>query len=144
HTAIRNSAGNDEVEVIEIGGDVEGKSVAGDPAGKPHADGRQLFPTYPDAGQSWNPFSLDSEIGRCPNQHILQIAHVTVHVTAIGLQIENRIADDLTRTVIRDVAAAPGLMDFDASRRQHLGAGHYVRTAAVAAHTECNDMRVLE
>ena len=39
-----------------------------------------------------------------------------MHVAAIGPQVENRIADDLPGTVIRDVAAASGVVHLDASR----------------------------
>lgn len=36
------SAGDDELEVVEVGGDVEGESVGGDPAGDVDADGGDL------------------------------------------------------------------------------------------------------
>jgi hypothetical protein len=41
-----------------------------------------------------------------------------VHVLTIGLQIEDRIADDLSRTVIGDVAAATGFEYLESPGRQ--------------------------
>ena len=43
------------------------------------------------------------------DQHLLEIAHVAVHVAAIRLQVDDRIADELARAVIGHVAAAAGL-----------------------------------
>ena len=75
----------------------------------------------PDAGQPWHAPGVDAVVGRDANQHLLEIAHVAMHVAAIGLQVEDRIADDLAGAVVGDVAAAPGLVDLDAARRQRVG-----------------------
>ena len=42
----------------------------------------------PDAGQPVDPLGRDAVVGRRADQHFLEIAHVAVHVAAIGLQIE--------------------------------------------------------
>ena len=40
---VADPAGNDKLEIIEIGGDVQGKAVAGDAAGDMYANGGDLF-----------------------------------------------------------------------------------------------------
>src|ERR1051326_6344594 len=40
---VADTAGDDDIEVGEIGADVEGKAVLGDPAAGLDADGRELF-----------------------------------------------------------------------------------------------------
>src|SRR5262249_48291177 len=54
------------------------------------------------------------------------------------------IADELTRTVIGDVAAASRLDDLDAARGQRVSRREHVRAAAIAAHAERQDVRVLD
>ena len=56
-----------------------------------------------------------------------------MHVAAIRPQIEDRIADDLAGTVIGDVAAASGLEDLDAARRERVSVREDVRAAAVSS-----------
>ena len=48
------------------------------------------------------------------DHHLLEIAHVAVHVAAIGPQIDDRIAHQLAGAVVGDVAAASRLEDLDA------------------------------
>ena len=48
------------------------------------------------------------------DQRFLDVAHVLVHVAPVGLQVEDGIADQLTGTVIGDVAAAAGFEHRDA------------------------------
>ena len=44
----------------------------------------------PDAGQARDSAGLDAEVGRRPDEHFLEIAHVAMHVASIGLQVEDR------------------------------------------------------
>ena len=67
-----------------------------------------------------------------------------MHVAAIRLQVENRIADDLSGTVIRDVSSASGLVDVDAASRQRIGRGQDVRAAAVTANAEREDVGMFD
>ena len=66
-----------------------------------------------------------------------------MHVAAIRIEIENRIADQLARPVIRHVAAAAGLEHVDAERRQSIGRGQDVRTA-VFLDANGEDVRMLQ
>ena len=88
--------------------------------------------------------AVDAEVGRRPNQHFFEIAHVAVDVAAIGLEIDDRIADELPGPVVGDVAAAAGLVDLDAARRERIRRREDVRAPAVAAHAERQDVRMLD
>ena len=69
-------------------------------------------------------------------------AHVGAHVALPIAQIEDRIADQLAGTVIRDVAAAIGGVEGDAGARQNVVAGQQIFHVAVAAQRD--DVRMLE
>jgi hypothetical protein len=67
-----------------------------------------------------------------------------VHVAAIRLQIDDRIADDLSWTVVGDVAAAAGLVHGDAARRERIGRRQDVGAAPVAADAKREHVRMLD
>ena len=68
----------------------------------------------PGAGQPWFARRGDPEGCRGPDQDLLEVADVAVDVAAVGVQVEYRVTDELTRTVKGDVPAAAGLDHFDA------------------------------
>ncbi len=65
-------------------------------------------------------------------------------VLSIGLEIDDRVADDLPGTVVGDIAAAAGFVDGDASRLEQRGRGEDVRAASVASDAEREHVGVLE
>jgi len=71
-----------------------------------------------------------------------EIGDVAADVAAIGLEVDDRVRHELTRPVIRDVAAAPGFEERDALRRALLGADDDV--LALRAAAEGDDGVVLE
>lgn len=144
HAAVRDAARNDEIEVPQVCGDIEGETVAGNPAGDADANGGELFVADPDTGEALNATGRNPIVFRDANEDFLQITHVAVHVQTIGMQIENRIADELSRTVIRDVAAAPGFEDVDAGRLQRIGRGTHVRPPTVASDAERQHARMFD
>src|ERR1051325_5232840 len=66
-----------------------------------------------------------------------------MHVAAVGPQVENGIADDLPRPVIRDVSATPRLVQLDTALRQLCVRGDDVGTARFP-DAEGDDARMLE
>ncbi len=66
-----------------------------------------------------------------------------MHVAAIGIEIENRVADQLTGPVVGHIAAASGLEHLDAARRQLLRRGDDVGSA-VLLDADGHDMRMLK
>jgi hypothetical protein len=111
--------------VIEIGSDVQREAVARNPAADPNADGRELFLTSrradPHASQTWHAHTRHTKRSDGLDEHLFEVPHVAVDVAAIRLEIENRIPDELTGTVIRDVAASARVEDADSGRRQDVG-----------------------
>ena len=85
-----NAARDDQVEILEICRHVERKAVARHPSRDPHADRRQLVAADPHAGQSFDAPRLDTVVGGGPDQHLFDVAHVTMDVAPIGLQIDDR------------------------------------------------------
>ena len=51
------------------------------------------------------------------DQHLLEVAQVPVQILAVGLQVQDRVADELPGAVVGHVPAAPGLEQLDAPAR---------------------------
>src|SRR5579864_681340 len=104
--------------------------MAGDPPADADADGSDLLlparRAGPCARQARQAPGGDPERGHGANQHVFEVANIPMDVAPIGSQIEDRIADELTRTVVGDVAAAAGLVHGHAGGCQLLGAGNEV------------------
>jgi hypothetical protein len=67
-----------------------------------------------------------------------------MHVTAIGTQIQDGVADDLARPVVGDVAAAPCFVNLDTARGEEVAAGEDVGASAIAFDAERQDVRMLD
>jgi hypothetical protein len=65
-------------------------------------------------------------------------------VHAIGLQVDDWIPNNLSGTVVGDVAAAPRLVDLDAARREHRGVRTQVLPPSIGADSERDDVWMLE
>src|SRR5215471_165245 len=110
---VRYPTGHDHLEILEVGVYVERKSVAGNPAGNPDSNCGDLLVSNPHSRQAWDPCAGDIKISKRTDQDIFKVAHITVHITPVRFQIDYRIADQLTRSMIGNIAAAPGLMNFN-------------------------------
>ena len=75
---------------------------------------------------------------------LFDIAHIPMHIAAIGPQIENGITDELPGAVIRDVAAAARFMNSDAALVEFVRRGEEVRLRRVQLHAERDDVRMLQ
>lgn len=145
--AIGNAAGNDQIEVAEIGGDVKGQAVGSDPAADVDADGGEFFlgdivgGLDPDAGLAGDAIGGDAEFSGGADHGFFERADVPVDVAADAIEIENGIADDLARAVIGDVSATVGFAEFDAFLAKDVFGGEKIFLAGVAAEGE--DVRVL-
>ena len=117
--------------------------MAGHPARDPDTDRGQLLTAYPDTGEAVYTTRLDSVVAGRANQHFFEITDVSMDVLPIGSQTDDRIANDLSGSVIRDIAAAASLVHLDAARAQQIGRRQNVRTAAITPHAERQDMRML-
>jgi hypothetical protein len=63
----------------------------------------------PHAGEAVLAAGRNTETCERTDQHLLQVTHVAVQVAAVGLQVEDGVADELAGAVVGDVAAAAGL-----------------------------------
>ena len=120
--------------------------MAGDPSRNAHANRRQLGASAwacPDAGQPLNPSCVHAELAGRANQHLFEIAHITMHIAAIGTKVDDRVSHELTGSVVRDVAAATRLVDFDSALSKQLASCQDVRAPAVSFYAERQHMRVL-
>ena len=78
------------------------------------------------------------------DHHAFEVAHVAMHVAAIRPQVEDGIANELTRPVIRHVTAAAGLDDVDTEPTQRLGCGEDVLAGICALHPDGDDGWMLQ
>src|SRR5438128_1398857 len=69
--AVRDAARNDQIEIVEIGRDVEREPVAGDPARDADPNGRELFAPDPHTGQAVHASRIDAVVGGRANEHLL-------------------------------------------------------------------------
>jgi hypothetical protein len=91
-----------------------------------------------------DPVCANAEVSRRPNHDLFEIADVSVHVTAVGAQIHDRVAHKLAGPVIRDVAAAPRFVGLHSAPTEQLLGRNEVGTRSVQLHTERDDVRMLE
>ena len=106
------------------------------------ADRRQLPIPDPGTGQPRLPPHFEPKLAEDADEHFLEVAQVAVQITAVGLQVENRVADELTRPVIGNVATAARLEEFDPPLFPLLGGEENV--FRVRSATQCDDVRMLE
>src|SRR4029434_8235358 len=78
--SIGDTAGDDQAEEVEVGRDVEGKSVAGDPSRDTHADRADLGVPDPRTTQPGDPSRGEAIVGTDADHHLFQIAYVAMHV----------------------------------------------------------------
>jgi hypothetical protein len=142
--AIGDAAGNDKIEVAEVGGDVVSEAVRGDPAADVNADGGEfLFAgavLHPDAGFAGNAIGGHTEIGAGADHGLFEGANIPADVAFDVAEVKDGIADDLAGAVIGDVSAAIGGVEFDALLTEDVFGGEEIGAAGIAA--ESDDVRM--
>lgn len=142
---IPNSTRNDQSKVVKVGGDVERKAVHRHPAGDANAKRGQLLAIDPDTDVGIllivSP-RFDAEMGNGSNDHFLKIPHVAANIATVRGEVENRIADQLPRTVIRDVSSASRFVQLHTQLGTTLGRHKDVRQLCCAP--ERDDVGVFE
>lgn len=156
---VGDAAGDDEAEVGEVGGEVEGKSVRGDAAGNVDADGgdfacgrvgRDLWvgEAAPDASQAGDAAGGDAMEGAEADESFFHEADKVdgAEAAAVGVgqgaEVEDGVADELAGAVVGDIATAVDFVDSDAAEGEKVTGGEDVGAVGVAAEGE--DGRVLE
>ncbi len=135
--AVSDAAGDDQIKVAKVGGNVVGEAVRSDPTTDVDADGRKLFfrgnRLHPDAGFAGNAISGNGELGRGAGHDFFEGADVPADVALDFLEIEDGVANDLTWAVISDVAAAIGGVKLDIFLTKNMFRGEKIGTIAAAA-----------
>jgi hypothetical protein len=140
--AVGDAAGNDKVEIAEVGGDVVSEAVGGDPAADVDADGGKFFFGYvagglnPDAGFAGDAIGGDAEIGGGTDHGLFEGADVPVNVAANRIEIEDGVANDLAGAMISDVAAAICFAELYVFLAEDVFGGEKIFPAGVAAEGE--------
>jgi hypothetical protein len=140
--AVGDAAGNDEVEVAEVGGDVVGEAVGGDPPADVDTDGGEFFfgniarRLDPDAGFAGDAVGGDAEVSGGADHGLFESADIPVNVAADGIEIEDGVANDLAGAVIGDVATAVGFAELDIFLAEDIFGGEKILLAGVAAEGE--------
>lgn len=120
-------------ETVQIQIQVEGKTVPGDPAADADAD-RSDFPIAdPDPGLVFIASGIDSPPGENPDQQFFQVPQVSVQIFSSPGQVDQGVADQLTRAVIGNIAASGRLKKFDTGSLQLAGTTEQVLLVGTAA-----------
>jgi hypothetical protein len=118
--------------------------MARNPAADPDADGSQFFSPNPDASEAFDAMRGNAVIECGADEDFFEIANVPMNVTPIRLKIDDGVSHDLAGPVIRYVAPAARFADLDAASGQLIRARENMAATTVAAHAECQDMRMLD
>jgi len=97
-------------------------------------------PIRPNACASGDTKSSNAESGCCLDHRLFELPHVPHHVTPDPVQVKNGIPDDLARTMVGDIAATIGVMEFHTFLTEKVFGNMQVITFAVAAQS--NDVRM--
>src|SRR4029079_1023247 len=106
--------------------------------------GADLLRTDPRPSEAGNTPGRHAIVRADADHHLFDVAHIDVHIAPIGLEVDDRVTDDLSRSVIGHIATAPGLEHIDAQLGEPLGRGHDVGTTAVSANTKSNHRWMLK
>src|SRR5205823_1162037 len=135
--------GDDAFEVREVGRQVQGEAMAHHGAIELDADGGDLPAPGPDARQSGLArFGFDSQLPQIFDERTLELLDVGGDGQAQAGQVEDGVAHQLARAVIRGFAAAIGPDDLDPAPGSLRLVPEDVVGARRLAHRE--DMRMLE
>jgi hypothetical protein len=142
--SIGDATGHDHRKAAKVGCHVDGEPVTRHPPRNPHPNRRELVGPHPDARQSGDASGGDLEVSGRSKNRFFEISDVTVHIAAIGLEVEDGIADELSWTVIGHATAAPGLVDRNAQSGQPLVGDQHVIPATTTPDPQRHDWGVFE
>src|SRR2546423_13172973 len=137
------TAGDDALEVLEVGGEVEREAMAHHRAVQLDSDRRELHPVRPHAGQARRSrLRPDSQLLEIRDQRRLDPRDVVTDRDAQPRKVEDRVADQLAGPVAGGLAAAIHPDHVDSARPALVLVPQNVLWARGLAHRE--DVRALE
>src|SRR5439155_19735843 len=118
------TAGNYEIEVREIGRDVESEAMPGDPIASVNANRRDLLLACPHSGKRGVALTGDAVIRERVDQRLLDLSQVPMQVLAVTFKIDDGVADQLTGPMKGYISAALDLEQLNAFTLEKLRGCH--------------------
>src|SRR5579862_43490 len=106
HFHPRDAAGSYLLERRQASPDIQGEPVHAYPMAHADADGGDLPLPHPDAGKVFAPRRADAVFLQGEDENLFQQAEVTVQILPVSTQVEDRVADELSRPVIGRLPSA--------------------------------------
>lgn len=107
-------AGDDPVVVAEVRIDIKSEAMGGDPTFDVNSDRGDLTLCGVDAGQALDPKGIYPVVCHHANEHILNVADVTMDILSVRRERDDGIPDDLTEAMIRNPSTTVCLKNLDA------------------------------
>ena len=123
---------------------IEREAMAGDPSRDSDTDRGKFSLADPHAREAGTSPGGDVVVRGGAYEHLLEIADVAVHIAAIRFQIEDGVADDLSRPVVGNVASTARFEHFDAARGKRFWRRQDVGPSSVATDAQSQDGRVFD
>src|ERR1017187_6588554 len=101
-------AGDNVLKIAQIRIHVQRETVRRHPPAEVHSDGGDFAIAHPNPSQLGNAAGFNAELRQRFDERLLDGTHVRAHVALPIAQVQNRVAHELPRSVIRHVAAAIG------------------------------------
>src|SRR5258708_5149051 len=103
---MENSTRNNPIEIGQIGVHVQREPVHRNPAAHLDPESGDLLASNPNSGEALIAIRGNPVLRQCPDDDFLKITQIPTDIEIVIIEIENWIADKLTRTMIRYVATA--------------------------------------
>src|SRR5580658_4093091 len=141
--AAGQAAGDDQVEIAQVGGDVQGEAMQGGAAADADADGADFSEVGPDSDGAGFAAGGDCETLQRGDHRVFEGADVSADGQGVIVEADDGVDHDLAGAVKGDVAAAVAMDEIDAETLEVFGLGQKVLEALLAA-ADGDDGRVLE
>ncbi len=113
HLTIHDSTGVDPLKITEIRVDIQSKTMGGDPVAHTNTDGSQFSGSGPDTGQTGPDEGFDTKVSHRLDQALFQISQEKMDIPSTLTQIEMRVDDQLSRTMIGHISSPVDSNQFD-------------------------------
>src|ERR1017187_428795 len=125
-------AGDNVLKIAQIRIHVQRETVRRHPPAEVHSDGGDFAIAHPNPSQLGNAAGFNAELRQRVDERLLDGTHVRAHVALPIAQVQNRVAHQLPRSVIRHVAAAIGWIKGNPGAAQDLVRSQQILYVAVA------------
>src|SRR4029078_3417880 len=121
HLHSDNSTRNNEIEIREISGDVEGEAMPRDPVTSMNSNRPDLPAACPHTGVARRPLSGNPIFTDDPDDGLLDRPQVPVQILLVPLEIEHGVSNELAWPMERYIAATLHLEQLHTARAEKIG-----------------------